>query len=106
MLLRPDMHQFAQRVAVDFHIKPFDASDVKNYIQHRLAIAGRDTPLFTDAACNKIAEAARGVPRSINSLCDTALVYGFSAGSERIGMILVEEVLQDKAEFGALPESV
>jgi len=106
MLLRPDMHQFAQRVAVDFHIKPFDASDVKDYIQHRLAIAGRNTPLFTDEACNKIAEAARGVPRSINILCDTALAYGFSAGSERVGLILVNEVLQDKAEFGALSGSV
>jgi len=106
MLLRPDMQQFAQRVAVDFHIKPFDVSDVQNYIQHRLAIAGRDTPLFTDAACNKIAEVTRGVPRSINILCDTALVYGFSAGSERVDLILVDEVLQDKAEFGALPGSV
>ena len=103
MLTRPDMQQFAQRVAVDFHIKPFDAAEVKNYILHRLAIAGRDTPLFTDAACDKIAETSRGVPRRINILCDTALVYGFSAASERIGLILVEEVLKDKDEFGALP---
>ena len=102
MLTRPDLHQFAQRVAVDFHIKPFDAADVQHYIEHRLAIAGRETPLFTAAACAKVAEVSKGVPRSINILCDTALVYGFSAESERIGLKLVDEVLRDKMEFGAL----
>jgi general secretion pathway protein A len=102
MLTRPDLQQFAQRVAVDFHIKPLDASEVANYIHHRLAIAGRETPLFTAAACARIAEVSHGVPRSINILCDTALVYGFAAESARIGLTLVEEVLKDKAEFGAL----
>lgn len=102
MLTRPDLQQFAQRVAVDYHIKPLDASEVINYIQHRLAIAGREAPLFTPEACARIAEASHGVPRSINILCDTALVYGFATASENIGLTLVEEVLSDKAEFGAL----
>jgi general secretion pathway protein A len=105
MLMRPDLQQFAQRVAVDFHIKPLDAPEVKNYIQHRLAKAGRETPLFTTAACARLAEASRGVPRVINILCDTALVYGFAAESERIGLTLVEEVLKDRAEFGTLSTS-
>jgi general secretion pathway protein A len=102
MLMRPELQQFAQRVAVDFHVKPLDAAEVKNYIQHRLAKAGRELPLFTTAACARIAEASHGVPRVINILCDTALVYGFAAESERIGLTLVEEVLQDRAEFGML----
>lgn len=102
MLTRPDLQQFAQRVAVDFHIKPLDAAVVQDYIQHRLAKAGRDTPLFTPEACAKIAEVSRGVPRTINILCDTALVYGFSAGADKIDLGLVEEVLSDKAEYGAL----
>ena len=105
MLMRPDLQQFAQRVAVDFHIKPLDAAEVKNYILHRLAKAGREMPLFTTAACSRIAEASRGVPRVINILCDTALVYGFAAESERIGLTLVEEVLKDRAEFGTLSNS-
>jgi type II secretory pathway predicted ATPase ExeA len=103
MLMRPELLQFAQRVEVDFHIKPFAAPDVESYIQHRLAIAGRDTPLFTTEACARIAEASQGIPRRINILCNTVLVYGFSAEAERIDLELVEEVLSDKAEFGALP---
>ena len=102
LLMRPDLQQFAQRVAVDFHIKALDAAAVQEYIQHRLKIAGRETPLFTPEACAKISEASHGVPRTINILCDTALVYGFSAGAEQIDLGLVEEVLSDKAEFGAL----
>lgn len=102
LLSRPDLLQFAQRVAVDFHVKPLDADEVLKYIQHRLKVAGREAPLFTAEACNRIAEASQGVPRSINILCDTALVYGFSSESAGIDLKLVEEVLSDKAEFGAL----
>jgi general secretion pathway protein A len=102
MLSRPDLLQFSQRVSVDFHIKPFDAEEVQKYIEHRLKIAGRDTPLFTSEACLRIAEVSHGVPRSINILCDTALVYGFSIESDLINLAQVEEVLRDKVEFGAL----
>jgi type II secretory pathway predicted ATPase ExeA len=101
--MRPELMQFAQRVEVDFHIKPFAAADVQSYIEHRLSIAGRITPLFTPEAIAKIAEASQGVPRRINILCNTALVYGFSSEAELIDLGLVEEVLSDKAEFGALP---
>jgi type II secretory pathway predicted ATPase ExeA len=102
MLMLPELAQFAQRVEVDFHIKPFEEAEVEKYIQHRLAVAGRELPLFTHEACAKIAEASHGIPRRINILCNTALVYGFSTESESITVELVEEVLSDKAEFGAL----
>lgn len=102
MLSRPDLAQFAQRIAVDFHIKPFEADDVQSYIEYRLKIAGRDALIFTPDACSRIAVASRGIPRLINVLCNTALVYGFSSEAELIDINLIEEVLSDKAEFGAL----
>jgi len=102
MLMQPGLQQFAQRVAADFHIRPFATDEVQNYIQHRLAVAGREAPLFTPEACIRIAEASHGIPRRINILCNTALVYGFSAEAKLIDLKLVEEVLSDKAEFGAL----
>lgn len=102
MLTRPDLLQFSQRVEVDFHIKPFDVVEVQNYIQHRLTVAGRVKPLFTTEACTKIAEVSLGIPRSINILCDTALVYGYSADAKHVDLTLVNEMLRDKIEFGAL----
>jgi len=100
LLRRPDMQQLSQRIAVHFYIPPFKAPEVELYIRHRLKVAGRELPLFTPEACNRIAESGGGIPRSINILCDTALVYGFSAGADRIDVDLVEEVLQDRAEYG------
>jgi type II secretory pathway predicted ATPase ExeA len=102
MLARPELVQIAQRIAVDFHIKPLEPTDVQDYIAHRLKIAGRETPLFTSEAYARIASATKGIPRRINVLCNTALVYGFSSESELIDANLVEEVLSDKAEFGAI----
>ena len=102
LLTRPDLMQFSQRVEFDFHIKPFEAADVQKYIQHRLAVAGRKTPLFTPDACVRIAEASQLIPRRINILCNTALIYGFAAEAEHIDLVMVDEVLKDKFEFGAL----
>ena len=102
MLTRPDLEQFSQRVEFDFHIKPFEAVDVQKYIEHRLAVAGRETPLFTSEACAMIAEASKFIPRRINILCNTALAYGFAAEAELIDQALVDEVLKDKAAYGAL----
>jgi len=45
MLTRSDLLQFSQSVEVDFHIKRFDTVLAQNYIQHRLAIAGRENLL-------------------------------------------------------------
>ena len=100
LLRRPDLQQFFQRVSVDFFIPPLEPFEVKIYINLRLKIAGRETPLFTLAACERIAKASLGIPRSINILCDMVLVYGFSAEAKRTDVDLVEEVLRDRADFG------
>jgi type II secretory pathway predicted ATPase ExeA len=102
LLRRPDLKQFMQRVAVDFFIPPLQSFEVAKYIHHRLTVAGSEKPLFTQRAIELIAEASKGVPRSINILCDMAMVYGFSSGVEKIGAELVVELLKDRAQFGVL----
>ena len=100
LLNRPELHQFTQRVGVDFYIPPLDPAEVAQYIKHRLKVAGRERDLFTGDAVALIARASKGVPRSINILCDLVLVYAFSAEAEIVGPELVEEVLHDRKEFG------
>jgi general secretion pathway protein A len=102
LLRRPDMKQFFQRVSVDYFIPPLKTAEVGKYIHHRLHIAGRDEPLFTSAAIRLICSESQGVPRRINILCDTALVYGYSAGAHKIDLGLVRKVIKDKSEFGIL----
>lgn len=103
MLCRPELLQFAQRVSSDFHLKPLAVGEVAQYIGFRLAAVGSKVHLFTEGACAKIAEASCGVPRMINILCDTALIYGFSGGAEYITSQLVDEVIEDKRSFGIFP---
>jgi general secretion pathway protein A len=100
LLRRPELRQLSQRVSSHFFISPLDAAEVADYIRHRLAIAGRVDTLFTAAACARIAQLSAGIPRSINILCDTALVYGFSEELALIDVGIVDEVVRDQVEFG------
>jgi general secretion pathway protein A len=102
-LSRPQLLQFAQRVSSDFHLKPLAQNEVADYIGFRLQAAGARRHLFSAEACEEVAEASHGVPRLINILCDTSLVYGFSAGADLITRKLVSEVIEDKRSFGIFP---
>jgi general secretion pathway protein A len=103
MLRAPQMLQLAQRVSSDFHLRPLNTREVSEYIDFRLRAVGSRHELFADEACNIIANTSRGIPRTINILCDTALVYGFAAGVDKITAELVDTVIQNKAQFGVLP---
>jgi type II secretory pathway predicted ATPase ExeA len=52
---------------------------------------------------DSIAQASEGKPRTINMLCEMALVYGFADGASRISGKLIDIVLADKKEYGVLP---
>lgn len=106
LLQRPDLLQFSQRVGADFFIPPLNDAEVPLYVRHRLRVAGRDEePLFTEQALARVAQASRGIPRSINLLCDTALVYGFASDARLISESLLEEVLSDRRTFGVFTPS-
>ena len=96
-LSRPGLIQFAQRVAVDYFLVPLESEQIGSYIRHRLEIAGGDPALFKPEACQLVYHHSGGIPRLINLLCDTALVYGYAAGKQKIDVELVREVVQDKA---------
>jgi general secretion pathway protein A len=104
-LRTPQLAQFAQRVSSDFHLKPLVASDVVQYIDFRLQAVGAKYQLFSNDACRMIAGASHGIPRAINILCDTAMVYGFATGANQITTELVTMVIENKQEFGVLPMS-
>lgn len=102
LLKKPELKQFAQRVGVDFFIPPLTPAEVVDYVQHRLQVAGREQPLFTTEALARIAEVTGGVPRSINVLCDMALVYGFGGDQTIVDLPLVNQVLADRRDYGVL----
>jgi general secretion pathway protein A len=96
-LRREDLVQFAQRVTVHCHLDGLSDDEVQNYIQYRLQIGGANNPdLFHPEAIASISEYSRGIPRLINILCDTALVFGFSDGAEIIDKKTIEDVIKNR----------
>lgn len=105
-LQRPELRQLTQRVSVFYHLGQLSLIEAKAYVEHRLHCAGGDKDLFSPEAIEKIWREAHGVPRVMNTLCDLALVYGFSAGKKFIDGTVADEVLADRSRMGlqAAPE--
>src|SRR4051812_4173963 len=102
-LKRPELSQFAQRIAVSHHLTPLPYAETRRYIQHRVKVAGADRPLFTEMAMGAIQYFSGGIPRLINSICDMALVYGFADEQHTIGEDLVFRVVSDRQLSGIAP---
>lgn len=58
-------------------LRAFTEAETAGYVTHRLRLAGREEPLFTDAALQAVFTATGGNPALINQLCDNALVDAF-----------------------------
>jgi general secretion pathway protein A len=100
---QPDMHQLRQRVAASFHLSAMDAATVRDYISHRLLVAGATSALFSQAAVDLIHAASGGIPRRVNQLCDLAMVYAYTAGQKSIMRMTVQQVLEDGTYFDVMP---
>jgi general secretion pathway protein A len=84
LLDKEELRQLAQRVTARYHLLPFSEADTRAYIVHRLQIAGQKKEIFTDAAMRAVHEAARGIPRLINAICDRALLGGYTQDQRRV----------------------
>ncbi|MDJ0907682.1 MAG: AAA family ATPase [Woeseiaceae bacterium] len=75
----PSLKQLVQRIRLRFHLGPLDESELHEYVDHRLKVAGSETgQLFTEDCYGLIHRFAGGIPRLINTLCDTALLCAFA----------------------------
>jgi general secretion pathway protein A len=102
-LSRPELMQFAQRVSVDFHLRPLDREETHAYIRHRLTVAGGDPDLFLPEAIEFAYARTEGIPRLLNQLCDFALVYAFAEGRQSVDAALVSQVVRDRSNVRHMP---
>lgn len=103
MLRRPELMQFAQRIAVDYHLDPLNLEETCGYIQHRLIKAGAEQDVFSPRACQRIFEYSGGTPRLINLLSETVLVYGFADQKELIDADMVDDMVQERMKDSVVP---
>ena len=96
-LASPSLKQLVQRVRLRFHLGPLDRREMREYIEHRLRVAGCEKEdLFTDETFETIHRYAGGVPRLINTLCDSALLCAFADEKDRVDL---EDVMAAVAEL-------
>jgi type II secretory pathway predicted ATPase ExeA len=73
------LKQLVQRVRLRFHLGPLDQREMREYIEHRLKIAGSEgNRIFADETYDAVHRYTGGVPRLINTLCDSALLCAFA----------------------------
>ena len=92
----PKLKQLVQRVRLRFHIGPLDIREMHEYIDHRLKVAGRDaSDLFSEDSYDAIHRFSGGVPRLINTLCDTALLCAFADEKDIVDTAAIDGAVEE-----------
>jgi len=81
----PELVQLMQRVRLRFHLGPLSRDDLNAYVLHRLDVAGANgREIFAEDCFPEIARYSGGVPRLVNTLCDTALMAAFNEDRDHV----------------------
>jgi general secretion pathway protein A len=87
----PELEQLTQRVRLRFHLPALSSGEMHAYIRHRLEVAGsQGREIFAADTFEHLFRYTGGVPRLINSLCDTAML---TAATHERDVVLLEDVL-------------
>ena len=101
-LLQPGLEQLVQRIAFSYHLEPLDRRETEQYVRYRLSTAGcsDSAMIFTPEAFDVVFKHSGGVPRVVNTICDSAMVYGYAQQKTVIDGDVVTEVIQDRERTG------
>jgi general secretion pathway protein A len=90
------MEQLAQRVIARYHLQALSEAETRQYVEHRLSIAGLGgPPPFDASALRRIHALTQGVPRRINLLCDRALLGAYAQGRRQVDAATVRQAASE-----------
>ncbi|MFH1857830.1 MAG: AAA family ATPase, partial [Candidatus Omnitrophota bacterium] len=84
-----------QRMEMRYHLTALNAGETKEYIDHRLSIAGGPGKIFQEEAQRLIYEYSKGLPREINIVCDMALLTGFTQKAPAVDRVIIQDIVKD-----------
>ena len=90
MLDQPALRQLSQRITSRSHLDPLTPGETREYVKHRLVVAGGAGSEISPAAVERVHKLSGGIPRVVNVLCDRALVGAFGRGLNAVDVELVE----------------
>jgi general secretion pathway protein A len=80
-----ELVQLIQRVRLRFHLTALTKAETMAYIDHRLEVAGAEgRRIFAEEAYPIIYKYTGGVPRLINTLCDTRMMAAFGRDQDSV----------------------
>jgi type II secretory pathway predicted ATPase ExeA/pSer/pThr/pTyr-binding forkhead associated (FHA) protein len=100
----PELVQLAQRVRLRFHLTALSEEDLHGYVLHRLEVAGSNgRRIFAEECYPLLFQYTGGVPRLINTLCDTAMMAAFSAERDHVLLADIRTAIKELGwvEFAA-----
>jgi general secretion pathway protein A len=100
----PELVQLAQRVRLRFHLGALSKDDLRSYVNHRLEVAGANgRTIFADDTFAEIFKFTGGVPRLVNTLCDTAMMAAYGEDRDHVTLGDVASALAELqwVEFNA-----
>nr|MBL0699256.1 AAA family ATPase [Desulfobacterales bacterium] len=84
-----------QRITTRYDIGPLKKTDIKDYIQFRLSVAGTERVIFNSGAIREIIAFSECYPRRINVICNRALLTGFVKEKDKIDAAIIKESAKD-----------
>ncbi len=93
---RPELAQLTQRVRLRFHLGPLSRDDLRAYVMHRLEIAGAaGRQIFAEDTFPDIAKYSGGIPRLVNTLCDTAMMAAFNEDRDHVTLKDIHSAVEE-----------
>ncbi len=87
--------QILTRISFHAALRPLGRREVAAYVQHRLAVAGREVAVFTWWAERALWRASRGLPRLVNIIAAKAMMLAYGQGVPRVTRRHVIAAAQD-----------
>jgi type II secretory pathway predicted ATPase ExeA len=94
ILLEESHRALRQRVAINHSLGPLTEDEARQYISHRLKVAGCHRDIFSLEAVQEVFHFSGGIPRLINIACDLALLMTYLEGGDVIRPETVAECIQ------------
>lgn len=79
-----ELAMLSQRIRDTLILSSLPREECGRYIDHRMRVAGGVGAVFTPESVEQIYQASSGVPRLVNSICETALIHSCSRGENSI----------------------
>ena len=106
MLQRQSLRQLAQRITARYHLAPLSRDESREYVRHRMKVAGAPRNPFRRAALRALYQRSGGIPRLINIIADRSLAAAYASEKAYVTERMVNRAAQEVRPSEARVQSI